>query len=56
MCYVIYGMCVPIILRKIAEDNCYKFVGKAFMLGLMNGEAIENIEKWGLKAQEVIIC
>jgi hypothetical protein len=56
MCCVIYGMCVPVILRKIAEDNRCKFVGEAFMFGLMNGEAIKHIEEWGLKEQDVVLC
>lgn len=56
MCCIIYGMCVPVVLRKIVGDRRYKFVGEAFMLGLMNGEVIENIKKWGLEEQEVTLC
>jgi hypothetical protein len=56
MCCVVYGMCTPVILRKMAEDGCYRFVGEAFVLGMMNGEVIEHIGKWGLKEQDVILC
>jgi RNAse (barnase) inhibitor barstar len=56
VCCVVYGMCVPTILRRTAGENCYKFVGEAFVLGITNGEVIEQMGKWGLKEEDVILC
>jgi hypothetical protein len=49
-------MRVPTILRRTAGENCYKFVGEAFVLGITNGEVIEQMGKWGLKEEDVILC
>jgi hypothetical protein len=46
MCCV-YGMCTPIILRKMAEDGCCRFIEEAFVLGMMNRDIIEHIGSKG---------
>lgn len=56
VCCIIYGMCVPIILRKTEKEHHYKLVGEAFIFGMMEGQALENIERWGLKKQDIILC
>lgn len=48
--WVLNRMSAPVILRK------EKQVGEAFILGLMEGQAIENMDKWGLKEQDFTLC
>ncbi|KAH8744642.1 HET domain-containing protein [Hyaloscypha finlandica] len=56
VCCIINSLRVPVILRKTEKEHYYKLVGEAFILGLMEGQAIENAEKWGLKEQDIILC
>ena len=42
---VLNGCDVPVVLRKVLDENYYTFVGTTFVVGLMNGEAIEFINK-----------
>jgi len=32
---------VPVVLRKSPNENCYSFIGTIFVVGLMDGEAVE---------------
>jgi hypothetical protein len=32
---------VPVVLRKSPNENCYGFIGTIFVVGLMDGEAVE---------------
>jgi len=56
VCCIIYGADVPFILRKTEKEHHYKLVGESFILGIMEGQALENMEKWGLKEQDIILC
>jgi len=56
VCCIIYGVGVPFILRKTEKEHHYKLVGESFILGIMEGQALENMEKWGLKEQDIILC
>jgi hypothetical protein len=56
ICCVLYGMQAPVILRKVNKQYKYKLIGEAFILGLMEGQAVQNMEKWGLNEQEFVLC
>jgi hypothetical protein len=56
VCCVLYGMQVPVILRRVNKQCKYKLIGEAFILGLMQGQAVQNMEKWGLSEQEFVLC
>jgi hypothetical protein len=47
------GASVPMVLRR--HENCYSFVGEAYVHGLMHGEAIELMGSKCLAAEEVDI-
>ncbi|EMC96421.1 hypothetical protein BAUCODRAFT_474459 [Baudoinia panamericana UAMH 10762] len=46
---VLYGLEVPAILRPV--DSHYLFLGEAYVYGIMDGEAVENREAWGLSEE-----
>jgi len=43
-------------LKKTKKEHHYKLVGESFILGIMEGQALKNMEKWGLKEQDIILC
>jgi hypothetical protein len=49
-------MQAPVILRKVNKQYKYKLIGEAFIPGLMEGQAVQNMEKWGLSEQEFVLC
>ncbi|EFX03814.1 heterokaryon incompatibility protein [Grosmannia clavigera kw1407] len=53
---VLAGMKVPVILRKEEQQDCCKLVGEAFVLGMMNGEAVDRALKCGTATEDIILC
>ena len=45
------GASVPMVLRK--QEDCYSFVGEAYVHGMMHGEAIELMHSGDLQLREV---
>jgi hypothetical protein len=56
LCCVISGLPVPVILRKTEEEDCYKLIGEAFVLGMMDGEVLKTSRKGGNKLQDITLC
>jgi hypothetical protein len=56
LCCVLSGMSVPVILRKAEEKDCYKLVGEAFVLGMMDGEVFENSRTNSLEVRDITLC
>lgn len=50
--WVIAGMYVPVVLRR-AEEERWRLVGECFVEGIMNGEAVKDIDEKELK--EVVL-
>jgi hypothetical protein len=50
---VILGLTVPAILRKV-EDH-FEYIGPCFILGFMDGEALEDVEDGKLEVQKIEI-
>ena len=40
MIYVLMGCSIPVILRKTARSNEFRFVGECYWHGFMDGEAL----------------
>jgi Heterokaryon incompatibility protein (HET) len=55
VCCIIYGVGIPFILRKTEKEHHYKLVGASFNLGMMEGQVLKNMERWGLKEQDIIL-
>jgi hypothetical protein len=47
------GLSVPVILRK--TDGNYTHQGECFVLGVMDGEVIDNLEKGLVSLEEIEI-
>jgi hypothetical protein len=54
---VLLGCSVPVILRLVegSHDNEYYFVGEAYMHGIMDGEAMEELTAGDYKLEEFSI-
>ncbi|KAG4428186.1 hypothetical protein IFR05_016330 [Cadophora sp. M221] len=50
LCCVLFGACVPIVLRPIEEG--YKLVGEAYIQGVMKGEAVTELERGDLYEEQ----
>ncbi|KAG4441005.1 hypothetical protein IFR05_003512 [Cadophora sp. M221] len=50
---VLYGCSTPVLLRRV-EDHC-TFLGEAYLHGIMNGEAIESLQRGELGEESFII-
>ncbi|KAH7364804.1 heterokaryon incompatibility protein-domain-containing protein [Rhexocercosporidium sp. MPI-PUGE-AT-0058] len=50
LCCVLFGACVPIVLRPVEEG--YKLVGEAYVQGVMMGEAVTDLERGGLYEEQ----
>ena len=48
---VIYGCCVPVVLRE-AEGGNFTFVGEAYAHGFMDGEAVKGVEEGEVMERE----
>lgn len=53
LCCIIFGSPVPLILRH-ADEN-YQLVGEAYVHGVMNGEAVEQLDQ-GKSQQNISSC
>lgn len=55
--YVLLGCNLPVVLRPCG-DGMFKLVGEFYIHSIMNGEALEWLEKgdWGIKMETVTIC
>jgi hypothetical protein len=42
---------VPVVLRKVPEEDCYNLIGTTFIVGLMDGEAAEIIKRGAIEPQ-----
>jgi hypothetical protein len=52
---VLFGCSVPVVLRRLDEDNSYTFIGECYLHGFMDGEAIAMQVKKDIKEQEIIL-
>jgi hypothetical protein len=51
--WAIAGCSVPLILRKISEDDQdYRLIGEAYVHGVMNGEAVSEDSEW----KQICLC
>ncbi|PVH79089.1 HET-domain-containing protein [Cadophora sp. DSE1049] len=50
LCCVLFGACVPIVLRPTEEG--YKLVGEAYVQGVMKGEAVAALKGGGLYKEQ----
>lgn len=51
--FILYGCCAPVIVRK-EDDGAYMWVGDAYDLSVMHGEAMAGLEK-GFYHEETIV-
>jgi hypothetical protein len=55
-CCVLYGARVAYVLRPWGEEGVYKLVGEAYVLGMMEGQALDLLEKGELSEEWFTIC
>jgi hypothetical protein len=53
---VLWGGCVPYILRPTDTDNTYKLVGESYVHGIMNGEAINFWRQGRIAKNHFMLC
>ncbi len=47
--WVVRGAHTPLVLRQVAEEETFRFVGDCYLHGCMEGEMLD--EKWGLESK-----
>ncbi|RDL30835.1 uncharacterized protein BP5553_10180 [Venustampulla echinocandica] len=53
---VLFGGCIPYILRPTDTDNMYKFVGESYVHGIMNGEVINLWQQGKITKNRFTLC
>jgi hypothetical protein len=53
---VLFGGCVPYILRPTDTDNMYKFVGESYVHGIMKGEVVNLWRQGGVAKSCFTLC
>jgi len=52
--YLLFGRQMPIVLRSVSE-GVYRLMGTVFVCGIINGEAMEELDATGWVPNEMMI-
>ncbi|KAI4944600.1 hypothetical protein J4E91_008604 [Alternaria rosae] len=51
---LLFGLEMPFVVRPDAETGHYQLIGECYVLGLMNGEAMEGLEE--SQVEDIYLC
>ena len=54
-CCIFSGLPVPVVVRPVVRPDSYKFIGEAFVLGIMHGELCTGQAGIDLKVRDIVL-
>jgi hypothetical protein len=56
ICFVVFGMSAPLILRSVPDtEGYYQLIGQAYLLGMMDGEAMERLGSDEYHEEDIVL-